>query len=241
MNSTISIPLKKLEENLGYHFQDSELLVQAVTHRSYAHENPGARIRDNERLEFLGDSVLNLSLSHMIYHRYPELNEGELSRMRAGLVNEGQLRRLAERLGLGKCLRLGKGEDKSGGREKGSLLADALEALLGAVYLEAGYETAFRIMASLLEPILEASGAGLLRGFDFKTELQEYCQGLYKKTPDYEVLREEGPDHRKLFFVKVRLDDSGIGQGQGRSKKAAEQEAARAALGRLRGGAFPDS
>lgn len=241
MTPSLLISLKKLQEHLGYRFQDPALLIQAVTHRSFAHENPAAGIQDNERLEFLGDSVLNLSLSHLIFHRYPELNEGELSRLRAGLVNEGQLRRLAERLGLGKSLRLGKGEEKSGGREKGSLLADALEALLGAVYLEAGYETASRIMETLLEPILEASRAGLLRGFDFKTELQEYCQGLYRKTPDYEVLREEGPDHRKLFFVKVRLDGSGIGQGQGGSKKAAEQEAARAALGRLRGGAFPDS
>jgi ribonuclease-3 len=226
--------LKNLQEKLGYFFQDPDLLVQAVTHRSHAHENPGAGFRDNERLEFLGDSVLNLSLSHLIFHRFPELNEGELSRMRAGLVNERQLRRLAEKLGLGKCLRLGKGEEKSGGREKASLLADAFEALLGAVYLEAGYETAFRITEALLAPVLPSSRTGLLRGFDFKTELQEYCQGLYKHTPDYEVLREEGPDHRKLFFVKVRLAGSDIGQGQGRSKKAAEQEAAQAALAHLR-------
>ncbi|MBI5582802.1 MAG: ribonuclease III [Deltaproteobacteria bacterium] len=235
MNPSLAILLKKLEENLGYFFQDPELLVQAVTHRSYVHENPSAGSKDNERLEFLGDSVLNLSLSHLIFHRYPELDEGELSRMRAGLVNESQFRKLAEKLGLGKCLRLGRGEEKSGGREKGSLLADAFEALLGAIYLEAGYEAAFRVTETLLTPVLRSSRAGLLRGFDFKTELQEYCQGRYKKTPDYEVLKEEGPDHRKLFYVKVRLAGLDIGQGQGRSKKAAEQEAARAALGQLQG------
>jgi ribonuclease-3 len=234
MTPSLSISLKKLQEQLGYRFQDPALLIQAVTHRSFVHENPAAGIQDNERLEFLGDSVLNLSLSHLIYYRFPDLNEGDLSRLRAGLVNEGQLRVLAERLGLGKSLRLGKGEEKSGGREKGSLLADALEALLGAVYLEAGYEKAFQITESLLGPVLQVSRAGLFGGLDFKTELQEYCQGLYRKTPAYEVLREEGPDHRKLFHVKVRLDGAGIGQGQGRSKKAAEQEAARAALAHLK-------
>ena len=230
MNPSLAIPMQNLQEKLGYFFQDPALLIQALTHRSFAHENPAAHIQDNERLEFLGDSVLNLSLSHLIFDRYPELNEGELSRIRAGLVNERQFRKLAEKLGLGKCLRLGKGEEKSGGREKASLLADAFEALLGAVYLEAGYEAAFRITETLLTPSLRSSRAGLLRGFDFKTELQEYCQGRYKQTPDYEVLKEEGPDHRKLFYVKVRLAGAGIGQGQGRSKKAAEQEAARAAL-----------
>jgi ribonuclease-3 len=241
MNPSLAVPLKKLQENLGYLFQDPELLVQAVTHRSYVHENPSAGILDNERLEFLGDSVLNLSLSHLIFHHHPELNEGELSRMRAGLVNERQLRRLAEKLGLGKCLRLGKGEERSGGREKDSLLADAFEALLGAVYLEAGYGAAFRVTESQLAPVLRASGSGLLQDCDFKTELQEVCQGLYKETPDYEVLREEGPDHRKLFYVKVRLAGSDIGQGQGRSKKAAEQEAARAALAHLRAAKFSES
>ena len=195
---------------------------------------------DNERLEFLGDAVLNLSLSRLIYDKYPGLTEGELSKLRAGLVNEGQLRKLADKLGLGKCLRLGKGEELTGGREKGSLLADALEALLGAVYLEGGYAAAFQVTEKLFAPLLEEARTGRLPGLDFKTELQEYCQGRSKKTPVYEVLREEGPDHRKWFVIKVRLGSQGFGQGLGRSKKAAEQEAARMALTRLRSGESQD-
>lgn len=230
-----------LQKKLGYFFKDQEILSQAVTHRSFSHEHQADRVADNERLEFLGDAVLNLILSRLIYDRYPGLTEGELSKLRASLVNERQLKEIAEKLGLGKLLRLGKGEELTGGREKGSLLADALEALLGAVYLEGGFEAAFGVTETLFAPLLPIGHTGRIPDLDYKTELQEYGQGFLRITPSYEVLREEGPDHSKVFFVTVRLGPKRISQGRGRSKKAAEQEAARRALKFLRGRDVPDS
>jgi ribonuclease-3 len=226
--------LKPLQVQLHYVFQDPELLVQALTHRSYAHEHGEPGTIHNERLEFLGDTVLGLVLSHLLYRMFPDLSEGELSRLRAGLVNEQQLKQLAQGLKLGKYLRLGRGEEVTGGRKKSSLLADALEAVLGAIYLEGGYDQASQLIRKLYRPHLEADEAVSGPVLDSKTDLQEYCQGYLKITPTYEVIREEGPAHQKVFYVKVRIGNQVIGQGKGHSKKTAEQQAAERAMVKIR-------
>jgi ribonuclease III len=226
--------LSPLQVRLHYQFLDPYLLLQALTHRSFSHEQADPGLGHNERLEFLGDTVLSLVMSHLLYRRFPDLPEGELSKIRAGLVNEQQLKQLAQGLKVGKYLRLGRGEEVTGGRKKSSLLADALEAILGAVYLEGGLEPAARLIDDLYGPSLEQIGMISLSAPDPKTDFQEYCQGYLKKTPTYEVMREEGPAHRKVFFVKARIDQQVVGQGKGRSKKAAEQQAAERALARIR-------
>ena len=173
-------------------------------------------------------------LSHLLYRMFPDLSEGELSRLRAGLVNEQQLKQLAQGLKLGKYLRLGRGEEVTGGRKKSSLLADALEAVLGAIYLEGGYDQASQLIRELYRPHLEADEAVSGPVLDSKTDLQEYCQGYLKITPTYEVIREEGPAHQKVFYVKVRIGNQVIGQGKGHSKKTAEQQAAERAMVKIR-------
>ena len=234
MNRADLKKLDPLQVQLQYVFQDLDLLIQALTHRSYAHEHGDPGTVHNERLEFLGDTVLGLVLSHLLYQKFPDLSEGELSKLRAGLVNEPQLKQLALGLKLGKYLRLGRGEEVTGGRKKSSLLADALEALLGAIYLEGGYEQASRLIRDLYRPHLEAGETVSGPALDSKTDLQEYCQGCLKITPAYEVIREEGPAHQKVFYVKVRIGNQIIGQGKGHSKKTAEQQAAERALVRIR-------
>ncbi len=234
MNSSDPKNLNPLQAQLQYVFKNPELLIKALTHRSYAHEDGDPGTVHNERLEFLGDTVLGLVLSHQLYQMFPDLSEGELSRLRAGLVNEQQLKLLAQGLKLGKYLRLGRGEEVTGGRKKSSLLADALEAILGAVYLEGGYDQAFRLIRDLYRPRLEAGQEVSGPALDSKTDLQEYCQGCLKITPSYEVIREEGPAHEKVFYVKVRIGKQVIGQGKGHSKKAAEQQAAERAMVKIR-------
>jgi ribonuclease-3 len=223
-----------LQARLQYVFQNLELLIQALTHRSYAHEQGDPGTVHNERLEFLGDTVLGLVLSHLLYQTFPDLSEGELSRLRAGLVNEQQLKQLAQGLKLGKYLRLGRGEEVTGGRKKSSLLADALEAVLGAVYLEGGYDQASRLIRELYRPHLKTGETNSGPTLDSKTDLQEYCQGCLKIIPTYEVLREEGPAHQKVFYVKVLIGNQVISQGKGHSKKAAEQQAAERAMVKIR-------
>ena len=234
MNPSDPKKFNPLQSQLQYVFRDLELLIQSLTHRSYAHEHADPGLVHNERLEFLGDTVLGLVLSHLLYLKFPDLPEGELSKMRAGLVNEQQLKQLAQKLKLGKYLRLGRGEEATGGRKKSSLLADALEAVLGAVYLEGGYDQASRLIQDLYNPYMEHMGKSWISAPDPKTELQEYCQGYLKNTPTYEVVREEGPAHQKVFYVKVRIAQKVAGQGKGRSKKVAEQQAAEKAMKRIR-------
>lgn len=230
--------LEKLQQQLGVRFRDPEVLVRAVTHASWANENPvrvdGAPTQNNERDEFLGDAVLDLATSHLIMERFPISNEGELSRLRAALVNERRLADVARRIGLGDFLLLGKGEEMSGGREKESLLADVLEAIVGAIYQEAGYPAALEFLAGHLVPDLEELGAP---GFDrdFKTRLQELAQSRLKATPRYALVREVGPDHEKVFEVNLLIGGKVHGTGSGRSKKEAEQAAAKDALARLDG------
>lgn len=220
------------QEVIGYFFNDLSLLDEALTHRSYLNEHPHPHRKDNERLEFLGDAVLNLALSDFLWKKYPHYPEGRLSKMRAGLVNEKTLAALARRLRLGAFLRMGKGEMLTGGRDKTSLLADALEALLGAVYLDGGFEAA----RSLVERLFFSDRLGQVFSAeeDYKTLLQEWCQGTMKSTPIYRLVGEEGPDHQKTFFVELSLGERVLSRGKGNSKKEAEQKAAQKALSLLK-------
>jgi ribonuclease-3 len=215
-----------LEAGLGHRFARPERLVVAVTHRSFHPEEA-----HNETLEFLGDAVLALAVSDLLMRRFPDANEGALSKLRAGLVNAASLAAKARALDLGTWLRLGKGEERSGGRNKESILASAYEALLGAVYLDAGYEAARRVVdAHFADDAAVTQPAG---HHDYKTRLQELTQRLYKETPAYVLVEESGPDHRKRFVVELTLAGRVLGRGGGHTKKAAEQAAAHEALDAL--------
>jgi ribonuclease III len=224
-----------LRERLGRPFVDRDLLAQAVAHRSWCAEFPGNL--SNERLEFLGDAVLGLVVTDYLYRNYPELPEGQLAQVRASVVNAEVLADVAEGIDLGAALRLGKGEDASGGREKPSILSDAMEAVIGAVYLDGGWEAAEELVMRLLgERIVEgAAGPG---GHDYKTRLQELSARAYDELPRYHHVS-EGPDHAKRFAATVTVDGDAIGHGQGRSKKQAEQAAARMAWEHLAAGGLP--
>lgn len=215
----------ELEAALGYHFRNQDLLVTGLTHRSFTAEEPSAE--DYERLEFLGDAVLQLAVTEYIYAEYPEMPEGHMAKLRAAVVNEEVLAVVALRLDIGPHLRLGKGEEINGGRGKASILSDVVESLLGALYLEAGYATAaevtLRHLAREIDLRAHAPGMG-----DYKTRLQEVLAQSGRQ-PDY-VVRGEGPDHNKVFFAEVLVDGDPVGAGSGGSKKAAEQAAAQQAL-----------
>ena len=212
---------------LGHRFQDLPLLDQALRHSSFAHENPGAG-PSNEQLEFLGDAVLALTVSNLLLQHFPQSSEGELSRARAALVNARRLAVLARKLDLGAYLLLGKGEEQQAGREKPSLLADALEAVLAAVFLDGGLEAVDNLTRRWFTPLLNELAASPWQ--DFKTKLQELIQARFKDSPAYRVLSESGPSHARVFEVEVRLGERALAQGQGRTKKQAEQLAARLAL-----------
>lgn len=222
--------LARLEESLAYDFQRRELLEEALTHRSAA--DCSARI-ENERLEFLGDAVLSLAVSTEIFSQTsPEaamLPEGELSKLRAAIVNEKSLATKARGIGLGCCLRLGRGEDMAGGRNKDSILADAFEALLGAVYLDGGFPAAHTVVKTIFAGELNGSGRPVGQR-DWKTELQELIQSRSRQLPVYQVISEEGPPHARIFAVEVAVDGRVVGVGSGGSKKRASMEAARVAL-----------
>lgn len=212
-------------QGLGHQFNDQGLLTRALTHRSYCAENPSSV--SNERLEFLGDSVLGLVVTNHIFIKYPHLPEGQLAKLRASVVNTVTLAELASELSLGRLLRLGKGEDQSGGREKESILADALEALLGAIYVDGGWDAAERVILALThDAILEAAEQPGRR--DYKTQLQELTARLALGTPVYEISG-SGPDHDKRFTAVTIIDGIPRGRGAGTSKKRAEQVAARSA------------
>lgn len=222
-----------LESMLGYTFRDRGLLEQALRHASWCNEHTAAKLEDNERLEFLGDAVLDLVVGHKLMTRYPQLREGELSVTRAQVVSEAGLSEVAGQLGLGDWLVLGKGEEKSGGRSKPSILADAFEALLAAVYLDGGFAAVWEIADRLLTYRIETVE---FKGFyDFKTRLQETSQARLKSTPTYRVVQELGPDHDKRFVVAVTIGDDEWARAVGKSKKEAEQMAAAEAHFRLEG------
>jgi len=221
--------VSKLEASLGYHFVRPELLEQALIHRSYAAEH-GLGALDNERLEFLGDAVLELVVSHLLFTRHGEkCREGELTRMRSFLVNESQLATQAHRLGLGKYLRLGNGEDRSGGRDKPSILSDTFEAVIGAIYLDSNIEEIFSFIEKCFGDLLDqAIVIGLDQ--DYKSKLQELTQGHFHSVPVYKIEKITGPDHQRTFQVAIHLNDRVVQRGIGKSKKEAEQDAARKAL-----------
>jgi ribonuclease-3 len=236
--------IRALEESLGHHFQRRELIDQALTHSSQAREVEAAGTSsglpgdgDNELLEFLGDAVLGLVTSELLFHRFPGLHEGHLSKLRAHLVGQRHLLRVAEQLHIGDYMRLGRGEEKSGGRNKASLLVDALEAILAALYLDGGWQVARDfIVRAIVEPELthmnlEASAMPVM---DFKSALQETLQARGSAQPIYALVKEEGPEHKKTFTVEARLPEAEtaqfVGRAQGATKKRAEQEAARQVL-----------
>jgi len=218
--------MKTLESKLGYTFQNPQLLENALTHSSCANESRG-KLQSNERLEFLGDSILGMVVADHLYRNHPELPEGELTRTRAALVCEESLVEVAEELGLGEYLRLGKGEETGGGRNRPSIRADAVEAVLAAVYLDGGIGSARKIIQRY---VLSREVAGLTKPRDYKTALQELVQRESGSVLRYRLTGEEGPDHNKRFFMEVDLNGAAIGSGSGRSKKEAEQMAAKAAI-----------
>ena len=219
---------EKLQTLIGYHFSDAALLAEALTHRSYANEQR-TRCADNERLEFLGDAILGLVIAEALFSGDPQRPEGELSRLRAELVNAGTLAQLARQIDLGASLHLGRGEVKAGGSDKENILADAFEALLGAIYREGGM-TAVRpvILALFAQTMIDKTQQQ--GNSDFKSQLQEYLQALQQTPPEYVLIATEGPEHDRTFVVEARTPGRALGVGQGRSKKEAEQAAAGAAL-----------
>lgn len=222
----------QLQDAVGYHFADGGRLIEALTHKSYANELQLENPYGNERLEFIGDAVLGLIVSHILMDRVPHCAEGKLSNMRAAIVNENELSRLSRAFNIGACIRLSRGEEDSGGREKKSILANTYEALVAAVYFDGGFGAAFdlieRHFAVLLDEVIQK---GYYR--DFKSRLQEYAQRFCHAVPRYVLTLEEGPDHGKVFESQVIIDNTPYEKGQGGSKKASEQDAAQKTLSRL--------
>ena len=227
--------LATFEDRLGYQFRHGELLERALTHRSLANEDATGAILDNESLEFLGDAVLGFTIADTLFRRFPEYDEGQKSKVKSMLVSTATLAKLARQLQLGEFLALGRGEEKTGGRRKQALLADGYEAIIAAIYVDGGIEAArgfiMRQFASLIDEVRQPDYGGR----DYKSLLQEWLQAHGFPLPDYQVAAESGPDHRKLFQVEVRARGETIAQAAGRSKKEAEQEAARLALEKLQG------
>jgi len=224
--------LAVLESLLGYRFRDQQWLIRALTHRSFVNEQ-GEEYRHNESLEFLGDSVLGFLVSARIFQRFPDLSEGDLSKLKAYLVSAVNLVHLAERIKLGEFLRLSRGEEKTGGRMKKAILVDSYEAILGAIYLDGGVEAASEFLERELGQIFERPDLRQLTYGDFKSALQEHLHNLSYPEPIYRVVGEIGPDHKKTFVVEVIIQDRVVAQASGKSKKEAQQAAAQQALERL--------
>jgi ribonuclease-3 len=218
--------LHELENKLGYCFQNISLLSTALTHKSYVNENPQRCLEDNERLEFLGDAVLGLCVSEFIFKKYEHFPEGQLTRLRAALVNEKNLAMIAVSLNIGAGLLLGRGEELSGSRNKKTLLADALEAVIAAVFLDADFATTKRVLDRILEAVPEQLNLQEFY-FDYKTALQEFCQKNYKTLPVYTLMKSDGPEHARIFTVEVSVQERYKGRGTGTSKKNAQQQAAK--------------
>lgn len=227
--------LDELQRRLRYRFRNERLLVEALTHKSYLNEARRSGEGDNERLEFLGDAVLNLVVSAYLVEAFPGAAEGELSKLRSRLVSEETLSGVARRIDLGGAIRLGRGETLTQGRNKPSILADALEAVLAGVFLDGGLEAATECVRSVFGEDLAAPERGSIAAADFKTDLQEVCQREFETLPYYRTIRETGPDHEKMFEVEILIRGDRYGVGIGRSKKEAEQMAARRALEQMRG------
>ena len=225
--------IKDLEVAIGYRFQNIQLLQNALTHSSYANERWHNSLLSNERLEFLGDSVLGMLVAEYLYHNFPNRPEGELTRMRADMVCEQTLAAAADRIGIGGHLLLGHGEEQGGGRKRNSILADAMESVIAACFLDGGMEAALKVVQQF---ILVEVPVNRLHNMDYKTKLQELVQQKKNQTLSYRLAGQSGPDHDKKFDVEVSLNGSVVGTGSGSSKKRAEQMAARSAIEKL----FPD-
>jgi ribonuclease III len=225
--------LPELENLLGYYFQNQQLLLQALTHRSFVNEHEEEHFRNNESLEFLGDSVLGFLISSLIFQHYPELTEGELSKIKAYLVSAANLVQLAEIIHLGEFIRLSRGEEKTGGRTKRAIVVDAYEAIIGAIYLDGGVEAAAAFVGRQIDTFLEGLDLKQLTYGDFKSALQEQLHNLGRPEPVYRVVNEIGPDHRKTFVVQVMIHGEVVAESSGRTKKEAQQSAAHIALQNL--------
>ena len=238
----LSDTMGPLEETIGYEFRDLGLLEHALTHRSRAHEDASGGVIDNESLEFLGDAVLGFVVADMLFTRFPTHSEGYKSKVKAGVVSSASLARLAEEIDLGRFVLLGRGEEKTGGRLKHAILADSFEALIAAVYLDGGIESAREFIVSRMGPLIAQAGnqaADASFTADWKSALQEWLQASGLGLPIYRLAATDGPDHRKRFAIELLVNGEVAATGEGRAKKEAEQLAARAALTKLRG-ATPD-
>lgn len=231
-----------LEEQLGYRFRDRQLLGEALTHKSFQHEYTGGQSAHNERLEFLGDSVLGLVIAEALYQEDNHLDEADMSKMKSYLVNKSVLHQIAAGLLLGNYVRLGRGEESTGGRQKHSILADTLEALFGAVFLDSGYESAKKLILQLyskkISDVIQKK-----EGYDFKSELQECIQAAFGTLPEYRIVKQEGEEHRKVFTSEVYIKGVMFGTGKGKSKKEAQMLAAKEALEKMpdRSGSVEDN
>jgi ribonuclease III len=223
--------MSELQDRLGIRFRDERLLRLAFTHSSYVNEHRGPKSSDNERLEFLGDAVLELAISEYLFRSFPNRTEGELTKLRASIVCEPSLVRFAEKLHFGRFVFLGRGEELTGGRTRPALLADVFEAFIGSLYLDQGMETVRVFLELHVFPDLALEQRP--QAFDYKTQLQEYVQHRSLGIPDYRIIDEQGPAHDRLFRAEVRLEGNLLGEGTGRSKKEAEQQAAARALSEL--------
>jgi ribonuclease-3 len=222
--------LSELEQKIGYSFRSRALLDRALTHRSFANERLGENCQHNEAMEFLGDSVLGFVVSAWLLERFPDLSEGKLSKMKAHLVSESRLVELAETLELGSYILLNRGEEKTGGRQKHALLADAYEALIGVLYVDGGIAVAEKFLRRELREKLSCIDPSSMIGADYKSALQEKLQAVGGPSPDYVVVEVLGPDHRRTFRIELRIGRSALSMGEGRTIKLAQQEAARVAL-----------
>lgn len=232
MPALFSKNIQELEKSLGYVFNNKRLLLEAITHRSFFHESPNDNCNYNERLEFLGDAVLGLSISHILFLYEPNLTEASMSKMKSYLVNKSVLFEIALSLSLGNYIRLGKGEELSGGRSKKSVIADAMEALIGAIFLDSNYETVrsliYRLYLNKISDVISQK-----EGYDFKSELQEKVQRIFGVLPEYRIIKQEGEEHMKIFTVEVYIKNNTYGIAQGKSKKEAQMFAAKKALEKL--------
>lgn len=226
---------ENLEKKIEYYFNNKKILINALSHSSYVNENRDYRLTSNERLEFLGDSVLNLSISEHIYFNHTNLTEGEMTKIRAQIVCEASLLVCSNKIQLGECLLLGRGEELTGGRTRVSILSDAFEALIGAIYMDSGIESAKKFIMNQMKDIINKSLSGSIT-MDYKTELQELVQRGGESKIVYEIVEQKGPDHDKIFVSRVKILEAIVGIGEGKSKKEAEQMAAKAALVKLRNG-----
>ncbi len=229
---TVDMRLERLQDRLGYRFGDRAILLQALTHTSYGHEflqDKSIALRDNERLEFLGDAILDVVVSDILLEAFPNANEGHLSKMRAAVVNEKTLAALANTIGLSDCIRLGKGEALTGGNQKPSILSSTLEALIAAIYLDGGFNAVYPVLRHIFAPLF-LEERELIAFYDHKTQLQEIVQARWKVTPTYHLLKTDGPDHAKVFQVEVRMSGKRMAAASGFSKKEAEQNAAKSAI-----------